>query len=235
MANITLLHLYPQTLKLNGEVGNVTALKVRAGLYGHELKVSHVEVGQALPKKRPNIVFIGSGTLAGTKLAQADLVSKEFELHQWIAAGTKVVAVGSGFDLISQELILESGEALRGLGLTNTTHNITGRHLVGEVTLTNGLAGFVNSDRKIVRGSNDFVLGKVTRSDEAGLVDFLDGYFDGKVLGSVVQGPLLPMNPALADKILASVAKLPAKTAAVKKLDSLASKARDAISGRVGR
>lgn len=235
MVNLTLLHLYPRTLKLNGEVGNVTALKVRAGLYGHELKVSHVEVGQDLPKKRPNIVFIGSGTLAGTKLAQADLASKEFELHQWVAAGTKVIAVGSGFDLVSQELILESGDTLSGLGLTNTTHHITGLHLVGEVVLTNGFAGFVNSDREIIRSSSEFALGKVTRSDEAGLVDFIDGYFDGKVLGSVVQGPLLPMNPSLADKILSLVTKLPAKTAGVKKLDSLAAKAREAISGRVGR
>lgn len=234
MASISLLHLYPQTLKMNGESGNVQALKFRAEKYGHELTVTHLEIGQKLPKKRPQIIFLGAGTLSATRAAHTDLVSKEFQIINWIAAGTKVVAVGSGFDLISQEIIFETGEALRGLGLTNTTHQITSRYLVGEVVISKEFAGFINSNRQILRGSKDFVLGEVKASDESSLVGYLDGYYDGKVLGSNVQGPLLPMNPTLADKILASILHLPTKPHALRKIDSLAAKSREAISARVG-
>lgn len=234
MANLSLLHLFPETLKLNGETGNVLALKRRAELFGHQLKVNSVEVGQSLPKQRPDIVFIGSGTLAATKIVQTELVGKEFQIHEWVAKGTKVIAVGSGFDLIAQELILPTGESIRGLGLTNTTHRITGNYLVGEVIATENLAGFINSDREIVRGSGDFVLASVLQSDESKLVGYLDGYFDGKILGSNIQGPLLPMNPNLADRLLAGLVKLPAKNSALNKLDKLASNARAAILSRVG-
>jgi CobQ-like glutamine amidotransferase family enzyme len=235
MAELSILHLYPHTLRLNGEAGNVTALSVRGASYGLKVKTSFLEISQALPTKRPDVVFLGSGTLSATKLAAEDLVSKSQTIHRWVTEGTKVLAVGSGFDLISQGLELLDGTFIAGLGLTNTTHKIETQHLVGEVVLSGGLAGFVNTNRSIHRGSGSFELGKVTASDLPSLVGYVDGYFDSKVMASNVQGPLLPMNPKLADELFAQLYPQLTKPAALRKLDQLASKARAAISARVGR
>lgn len=233
MSNFTILHLYPETLRLNGELGNITALVKRAESFGLSSKVSRLELGGKLPKTRPNLIFIGSGTLSATKLAAADLIDKDQEIHRWIAAGTKLLAVGSGFDLAAKELELPDGEFLQGLGLTNTSHRVTSTHLVGEVVLDSGLAGFINSNRLIIRADSKFALGKVVSSDEAKLVGYVDGYYDGKVMASNVQGPLLPMNPKLADQLITSIfPKLP-KPKGLTLLNSLASKARGAISNRV--
>lgn len=235
MADFSILHLYPQTLRLNGESGNVKALSVRVAAMGLIVKISYSEVGQALPTKRPNLVFIGSGTLAGTEVAAEDLLTKSDVIHQWVTKGTKVLAVGSGFDLVSQGLVLLDGTYIQGLGLTNTTHTITSEHLAGEVTLTGGLAGFINSNRLIGRGTGSFEIGRVSASDMANLVGYVDGYRDGKVMASNLQGPLLPMNPSLADELISWIyPKLP-KSAELKKFDRLASKARAAIALRVGR
>lgn len=234
MAELSILHLYPQTLRLNGESGNVMALSVRATALGLQTKVKSVEVGQQLPGKRPNIIFFGSGTLSATKLAAEDLVTKSEVIHRWVSKGTKVLAVGSGFDLISQGLTLLDGTFLLGLGLTNTSHKIELEHQVGEVVLTNGISGFLNSNRSILRGSGTFELARVIASDNRSIVDYFDGYSDGKVLASNVQGPLLPMNPRLADELISWVYPKLSKPANLRKLDLLSSKARAAISIRVG-
>lgn len=233
MASVSIVHLYPQVLKLNGERGNVDALSVRAAAFGTQLKVTSVEVGQALPKQRPALIFIGSGTMASTLHVVEDLRQKDLQIHRWIAQGTKVLAVGTGFDLVSQSLELLTGEIVLGLGLTNTNHRETGNHLVGEVVLDNGIAGFVNSDREINRGDIKQVLGRVVASDSQALVGLQDGYRDGKVWCSNVQGPLLPMNPQLADEILNAIGIVGKTTTGLRKLNDLASKARKAISGRV--
>jgi CobQ-like glutamine amidotransferase family enzyme len=235
MADFSILYLYPQTLRLNGESGNVRALDVRASEMGLAVKTTFVEVGQTLPTKRPNLIFIGSGTLAGTKLAAEDLKTKSNVIHQWVTQGTKVLAVGSGFDLVSQGLVLLDGTFIDGLGLTNTTHTISNEHLAGEVTLTGDLAGFINSNRLISRGTGSFEIGEVLSSDMANLVGYVDGYRDGKVMASNLQGPLLPMNPALADELISWIYPKLSKTEELRKFDRLASKARAAIASRVGR
>ncbi|MFM2384499.1 MAG: hypothetical protein RL166_373 [Actinomycetota bacterium] len=214
MADLSILHLYPQTLRLNGESGNVVALAVRATAMGLAVKLSAVDVGEPLPSKRPHVVFLGSGTLAGTLLAAADLQGKSDVIHQWVAKGTKVLAVGSGFDLVSQGLDLLDGS--------------------GEVALDSGLAGFINSNRAIRRGTGKFDLGEVVASDISEIVGYVDGYRDGKVMASNVQGPLLPMNPTLADELISWVYPNIQKTEDLKKYDRLASKARAAIASRVG-
>jgi CobQ-like glutamine amidotransferase family enzyme len=234
MADLSILHLYPQTLRLNGESGNVVALSVRATAMGLAVKLSAVDVGEPLPSKRPHVVFLGSGTLAGTLLAAADLQAKSDVIHQWVAKGTKVLAVGSGFDLVSQGLDLLDGSHIDCLGLTNTSHAITTEHLSGEVALSSGLAGFINSNRAIRRGTGKFDLGEVVASDISAIVGYVDGYRDGKVMASNVQGPLLPMNPTLADELISWVYPNIQKTEDLKKYDRLASKARAAIASRVG-
>lgn len=235
MVDLVIAHLYPETLRLNGEVGNVLALEVRAQALGLDVKVLALELGQPLPTRRPNIVFLGSGTLSATKIAAQDLENRAAQLHKWVSSGTKVLAVGSGFDLISQGLKLQDGTFINGVGLTNTTHTVESTYLVGEVDLTNGLAGFINSNRSIARGSAGFEIGTVRSSDESRLLGYLDGYKDGKVLASNVQGPLLPMNPKLADEFISWVYPGLKNSQALKTFDGLASKARKAISVRVGR
>ena len=233
MAELRITHLYPDTLRLNGEVGNLMALKQRAEQSGITVRISRVEIGQALPTKRPHIIFIGSGTLGATKAAQTDLASRANLIHKLIALGTKVLAVGTGFDLISQRLHLPDGSTLEGLGLTNTTHSVTGNHLVGEVWVSESFAGFINSDREIVRGASGQELAVVKYSDNDALVNYVDGYQDGKVMASNIQGPLLPMNPKLTDQLLGWVFSKEDLGRPSPKLVLLAKQARAAILGRV--
>jgi CobQ-like glutamine amidotransferase family enzyme len=235
MVKFKVLHLYPSTLKLNGESGNVLALLKRAELLGLDTSTSFSELGMSLPAIRPDLIFIGSGVQSATLAVAEDLLAKAQQIRRWVSEGSKVLAVGTGFDLISEELVLLDGTVVKGLALTNTRHRITGKHLVGEVVLESDFAGFINSDRSITRGSDGLALGKVKYSDESRLIGYLDGYSDGKVWASNVQGPLLPMNPHLADKIISAIFPKIKITSELSELDLLASKARNSISARISR
>lgn len=235
MDKFNILHMYPETLRLNGESGNVLALKKRAELLGLSTSISYSELDTPLPAQRPDLLFIGSGVQRATLAAAEDLLVKSKQILLWVAEGTKVLAVGTGFDLISKELVLKDGTSIKGLALTNTSHRITGKHLVGEVDLGSNFAGFINTDREISRSGVGLELGTVKSSDEVGLIGYLDGYSDGKVWASNVQGPLLPMNPTIADDIISAIFPRVKISSELSELDLLASKARNAISARVSR
>lgn len=232
MPKFSILHLYPESLHLNGEGGNVIALVERGKAYSLDVTLQSVELGENLPSSRPDLIFIGSGILGAVKIVSQDLENKSRTILEWVNAGTKVLAVGGGFDLISNGLEVDPGQTLFGLGLTNTKHRITGEHLVGEVLTETGLAGFINWNREIVRISEDAALSTVTASDESRLVGYLDGYRSGNVLATNIQGPFLPMNPHVADELLGITGEATAKIAT---LNFLAEKAREAISRRVSR
>jgi CobQ-like glutamine amidotransferase family enzyme len=232
MPKFTILHLYPNTLHLNGEVGNVLALVERGKASGLEVTVQEAELGENLSTAKPDLIFIGSGILSAVKVASADLEKKASKILEWVQAGTKVLAVGAGFDLISKGLEVEHGQILFGLGLTDTSHRVTGNHLVGEVVADNGLAGFINWNREIVRSGDDSNLATVLASDESRLVGYRDGYRSGNIIATNIQGPFLPMNPSIADELLGIAGEASERNAM---LNQLAEKAREAISRRVNR
>jgi CobQ-like glutamine amidotransferase family enzyme len=232
MSKFTILHLYPTTLHLNGEVGNVVALVERGKERGLDVTVEVAELNENLQGSRPDLIFIGSGILSATKVAAVDLQTKARLLLEWVQAGTKVLAVGAGFDLISKGLEVAPGETLFGLALTDTKHRVTGEHLVGEVVTEAGLAGFINWNREIERDSEKTVLAKVSASDETRLIGYRDGYRAGNVIATNIQGPFLPMNPSIADELLGMASE---NSKRISTLNHLAAKAREAISRRVNR
>ena len=235
MSNLTILHLLPKTLKLNGEAGNVTVLRARALSAGISVHVELFELTDSLPSRRPEIIFIGSGTISATLAAAENLGKNKSQLLNWVSEGSTVVAVGSGFDLIAKTFTLESGTSVPTLGLTDTNHLETALHLVGEVVLDNGQAGFINSDRRISRENNELKFGVVSSSDENALIGYQDGFRSANIWASNVQGPWLPMNPEIADEILASQLSNYQPSSDMLKISDLAKRARSAISARVSR
>lgn len=234
MSNFSILHLYPNTLHLNGEAGNVLALTERGKEHGLVMELNRVELGERLPNQRPDLIFIGSGILSATRVASEDLAVKAKKLLEWIASGTKVLAVGAGFDLISNGLETETGIRLFGLGLSNTIHRLTKTHLVGEVLAEGGVAGFINWNREILREDDGTALTTVVSSDNADLVGYVDGYRSPNVIATNIQGPFLPMNPSFADELL-GVDGGKSDNQRLNLLDELAEKSRSAISRRVNR
>lgn len=189
---IRIVHLYPRELGINGDVGNVLALRRRAEWRGVDVQVHDHEVGANLPPEA-HVVHIGSGPVSGQRLVVDDLQRIAPTLRAWAAAGVPTLAIAGGWQLMGESLALETGELLPGAGVLPTSSRLTGRRVVGEVW-SEGVAGFENH-------------GAVTVTTSGEPADWPVARF-GASIATTLHGPFLPMNPRFADELLGVAAQL---------------------------
>lgn len=235
MSVLRILHLYPRELGINGDAGNVLALAERARWRGIEAEVVSHAPGGELPASA-DIVHIGSGPLSAQRAVHADVLSIADRLRDWRDAGVPILAIAGGWQLLGRELVTPEGETLAGAGVFPSRAVLGAARHVGEIVVRStelgSLAGFENhSARTELEGGEP--LGRVlsgTGNDGAS-----EGVTVGASIGTHLHGPVLPMNPVLADRLLATAlrAELPA-VPQTERVDRYATNARRAIAERLG-
>ncbi|UAJ78019.1 cobyric acid synthase [Leifsonia sp. ZF2019] len=235
MSVLRILHLYPRELGINGDAGNVLALAERAHWRGVETEVVTHTPGADLPAS-VDIVHIGSGPLSAQRAVHADVVNIAGRLRDWRDAGVPILAVSGGWQLLGRELVTPDGETLAGAGVFPSRAVLGSARHVGEIVVrtaeTGTLAGFENhSARTELEGGEP--LGRVLSG--TGNDGSVEGVTVGAAIGTHLHGPVLPMNPALADLLLATALRgeLP-PVPQTERVDRYATNARRAIAERLG-
>ncbi|MDO7882089.1 type 1 glutamine amidotransferase [Salinibacterium soli] len=218
---ITILHLYPRELGINGDVGNVLALRRRAQWRGAEVRVVDHEVGAPLPEVA-HLVHIGSGPLSAQQLVLDDLAAIAPTLRSWAADGVPFLAVAGGWQLLGRSLVLTDGTVLPGAEVLPSDATLTDRRIVREVW-SDDVAGFEN------HGARTTVDGRPVEWPVARF---------GSSIATTLHGPFLPMNPTFADELLTVAAdragvELGAAGESIALVDDYAARSRRAIKGRL--
>lgn len=233
-ATITVLQLFPDELTVTGDNGNLATIVVRMQRAGFDVDVSTFRRGGD-PIGTPDLVIVGNGPLAAMRSVHADLLRIAPELRALVGGGIPFFAVGAGAELLGQEIVLGDGAVLPGAA-TLPLHAVRGRaRRVGYIVLETAhgrVVGFEDHATDWLLDADARPLGTVTNGGGNG-----SGAAEGLVFGSSiathVQGPALPLNPVLADALIASVAArrglVYTPGAAHAELDRLAGKARDTI------
>lgn len=202
---INIAHLYPDLLNLYGDRGNIITLKRR--LEDREIKanVKEYELKDDIDFSKTDIVFIGGGSDREQKLVCERLYEFKDEMKAFVNDGGSLLAVCGGYQLLGSYYQMGS-EKIRGTEILDIyTEQGKGR-LIGNVVLKSDYAGttvvgFENHGGRTFIGSHT-PLGKVVygngNSDGCGF----EGVVYKNVVATYLHGPLLPKNPALADKIL---------------------------------
>jgi CobQ-like glutamine amidotransferase family enzyme len=219
---IRIVHLYPRELGINGDVGNVLALRRRAQWRGAAVEVIDHEVGSDLPETA-HLVHVGSGPASGQRLVADDIVRIAPALRRWAEAGVPMIAIAGGWQVMGAGVELENGEFIEGAAVYPTRARVTGARVVREVW-RDGVAGFENH-------------GAETLTSTGAPVDWPVARF-GALIGTTLHGPVLPMNPALADELLTEAARLAGVTLGpggheLEAVDEAAARSRDAIRRRL--
>jgi CobQ-like glutamine amidotransferase family enzyme len=232
---LRILHLYPRELGINGDAGNVLALAERARWRGVDAEIVTHRPGGELPAS-VDIVHIGSGPLSAQRAVRDDVALIGARLREWRDAGIPILAIAGGWQLLGRELVTPEGETLAGAGVFPTRAVLGRTRHVGEIvvrTTDDGtLAGFENhSARTELEGGEP--LGRVLSG--TGNDSVTEGVRIGAAVGTHLHGPVLPMNPALADRMLSTAlrAELPA-VSETERVDRYATNARRAIADRLG-
>ncbi|MGO4534157.1 type 1 glutamine amidotransferase [Leifsonia sp. 2MCAF36] len=235
MTVLRILHLYPAELGINGDAGNVLALAERARWRGVDVEVVSHASGATLPAS-VDIVHIGSGPLSGQRAVHEDVLRIAPQLRAWRDAGVPFLAIAGGWQLLGTGLETPEGDLLAGAGVFPTRAALGAKRHVGEIVVRladgSSVAGFENhSARTVLDGAEP--LGRVASGTGNG--DGAEGVALGSSIGTHLHGPVLPMNPALADRLLGAalrgeVPPIPQ----TERVDRYAHNARRAIADRLG-
>ncbi len=206
MTTLHIVQLYPDLLGVTGDRGNVDVLAARARFAGHDAVVEHVGIGDASPAEA-DVIVIGNGPLSAVRAVRDDLAARAEWLAERRAAGASILAVGGGAELLTDRIALLDGGVIEGLGLVPAQVARTRRRRVGYVvaeTVDGRLVGFEDhaSEWSLAAGADAGIRYGTVVAGNGGIAGGFETIAQDGLWATNVQGPVLPLNPQLADAIL---------------------------------
>lgn len=204
-----IVHLYPETLGLFGDAGNVLALRKRCEWFGvDDVRVSPVSRGAVIPSDG-DVYVIGSGSSNSVRLAAEGINALRDALDAAVARDATILAVGAGLHLLGNSIAWPDGSRTQGAAILDAESVPLTTRLVGEfVGQAQGIevAGFFNTGHRVDSNLPAHII-SVAMGDASESMS--DGIEWGPVIGTHAHGSYLPMNPAIADAIIARTVSLP--------------------------
>lgn len=227
---LRVMELYPEQLNLNGDTGNPAVLVHRLRLAG--LPARHVvyRPGEPAPY-RPDMVTIGAGSKAAILHVLHDLPRISSLIYQWAWDGVPMLAVGTGMALLADEVIID-GDSYAGAGFARATVDLDAAGQVTDRFVTTWHSGTLlgtENHRSTVTLHAEEAFGTVAHgfgnngSNE-------DGFEIRNVIGTHMQGPVLALNPTLADWFCRAIEPVYTPNHRHIWFDELAAQAREALS-----
>lgn len=205
--SLRIVQLYPDLLGVTGDRGNVDVLATRASAHGVTVVVDKLGIGEG-DLDGANIVVLGNGPLSALRTVMSDLTARADALRAHIATGGVVLAVGGGAEALGNSITTLEGETIAGVGVLPISVKRQRDRRVGYVVGTAGgqqIVGFEDHASVWTRDGDGEAWATLTAGVGA-FGDHRDGVRVGNAIATAVQGPLLPLNPALADELIAAAA-----------------------------
>jgi CobQ-like glutamine amidotransferase family enzyme len=234
---LTIAALLPGLQNTNGDAENAAVLARRAEWAGLAARVVRVDSRDELPE-RVDAVVLGSGSDASLEASRDILLTMHDELRAWGTEGVPVLAVGTGWELLSWGVERADGSSIEGLGILPGRAVPRAGRVTDDLVVASPrfglLVGFENHARDYV-GAEGSPIGRVRAGSGNGRDSGQEGVAMGAVIGTHLHGPVLAKNPAFADELLAvmagraGLAYTPGERAAA--VDAYATAAREALLG----
>jgi hypothetical protein len=202
--------MYHDIMDLYGDKGNMMVLKKRCEDRDIPFEAVTVGIGDEADLRDFDLIFLGGGQDKEQMSLAPDLMARKENIVQAMEAGAFVFLVCGGYQLFGQYYEAADGSKVPGLGIgsyyTKTGDN--GSRCIGNVVLDVQLddlacraVGFENHGGQTLGIEHPF--GKVVKGCGNAFGAGFEGYYDGRMLGTYLHGPLLPKNPQIADFIIA--------------------------------
>jgi len=232
----TILTLFPEQLDVNGDSQNARVLATRASWAGVPTEVVGVPLGAGVPATAPAAIVIGSSVDAEIAVVAAALRPLADRLRGWVADGIPLLAVGTGYELLTAGVRLPTGDEVDGLGIFPGRAEPLASRATDDLvvdTVYGRLIGYENHARGI-SGAFESPLGRVVHGTGNGAG--VEGALVGTAIGTHLHGPILAKNPAVADSLLALALgeRYSADDARIRQVDDMARAAREVIRARLG-
>ncbi len=218
---LRLAHLYPDTLNLYGDYGNILAFSHRLALRNCKLQVKSIHQGEPLNPDDFDLFFMGGGQDSDQATLMADLFAKKQQpLAKAIEQGKVFLGICGGYQLLGKGFLTHDGQWLRGMGLIDFETIGASDRLIQDTVYTldlqadqkNGtmfppltddlLFGFENHSGRTYLGKGVRPLAAVIYGHGNNGKDQTEGVRHLNVFGTYAHGSFLPKNPKMTDTLL---------------------------------
>jgi len=206
--------VYPELLGTYGDRGNAVVLVQRLLWRGIPAELVEVRADEPIPDSL-DVYLFGGGEDDPQLMAAEGMRASRDAIVRAHAGGAVVLAVCAGFQLVGHRYEAADGAVLEGIGLVDMVTRPGPDRLIGEVVVEPGpsahwgtagppprLTGFENHGGRTTLGPGIEPLGRVVAGGGNGDGSGVDGALDERFVGTYLHGPVLPRNPALADRLL---------------------------------
>ena len=208
--SVRVVVLYPEVMDVYADRGNLIALRARASAHGIGLEVTEIGIGDPMPEEA-DLVLIGGGQDREQRLVAADLAERGARIREWVQQDAGVLAICGGYQLFGHYYRTAEGEELPGIGVFDAVTVAPGEgaeRCVGDVLANARLeglgdvVGFENHGGRTFLGADGRPFATVEYGYGNNGDDGTEGAVYREAIGTYLHGPLLPKNPALADRLL---------------------------------
>ena len=208
--NLILGHLYPSLMNVYGDRGNIRCLERRCAARGISLEVMPLEIGDTVAPDQFDILFMGGAQDHEQRLVASDLAEhKSGPLREAVERGVVFLGVCGGFQLAGRSIVAERESSSLEQEFSIFIRFIPGassKRLIGNLAAEwegGTLVGFENHGGRTYLGPRAEPLARVVRGFGNDGVSGFEGARYKNAFGCYLHGPVLPKNPALADRIIA--------------------------------
>lgn len=195
--------LFPSVLNTNGDAANGRVLARRADWAGvRNIELVEVEHPDQMPEAA-DIVVVGACSTPDVSRARDLLVTVQPALHTAAEANVPILAVATGWHLLSRGFAVPGRSVESGLGLFSGSATECGAHISDDLVVDSAhgqLVGYENHSAGYRLGEGEAPIGTVAYGTGNG--DGAEGAMIGSLFGTHLHGPILARNPRLADHLL---------------------------------
>ncbi len=238
---LKILWMYHDLMDLYGDKGNIEVLRRRAEKRGIECIVDTCTLNEQKTIEDYDLFFLGGGADREQQLIYKDLLGRRDGIQKAMDSGTAFLLICGGYQLFGKYYKDQDGNVLESLGFFDyyTVASDRDHRCIGNIALeatidgdTFKMVGFENHGGQTQNVSTP--LGKVLSGHGNTYQSSYEGFLNDQVLATYMHGPLLPKNPAAADKILQRALRRNYGSVTLEKLDdSLELKAQEVMLKRL--
>ncbi len=210
MYELKICHLYPDTLNLYGDRGNIICMQKRMEWRNLKAEIDEICVGESFNPEDYDIYFIGGGQDFEQSVLLNDLKGEKGKAIINAVENEKVfLTICGGYQLLGQYYKTWDGKQCDFLGAIDVHTIGEKKRMVGDFMFKlndadggQNIVGFENHSGKTYLGDKVKPLGKIISGHGNNGEDGTEGARYKNVFASYSHGPLLPKNPQLCDYIL---------------------------------